>query len=242
MLYIDGEMTINFSGLSAGSVVIDRVVMPADSLLTFRRSGGEKITIRELYTTQSSVIIGLDHAAITNGVTVYEPIVEAVEVKRISSSEATVTFTSDETGSYYYMVTDRWMEEPQIDTSGEGEPCIADEELTLHLTGACRRQAVCVRHSKGYPERGQLSGHDLHSRLSRSAPDGRRQPSGIVGDADDREPLRPDGTGGEPTQTGQGRMSGGTHQREKQTNAHAGSLFSGMGVFSAIAAVSDVFL
>lgn len=135
MLYIDGEMTINFSGLSAGSVVIDRVVMPADSLLTFRRSGGEKITIRELYTTQSSVIIGLDHAAITNGVTVYEPIVEAVEVKRISSSEATVTFTSDETGSYYYMVTDRWMEEPQIDTSGEGEPCIADEELTLHLTG-----------------------------------------------------------------------------------------------------------
>ena len=78
MLYIDGEMTINFSGLSAGSVVIDRVVMPADSLLTFRRSGGEKITIRELYTTQSSVIIGLDHAAITNGVTVYEPIVEAV--------------------------------------------------------------------------------------------------------------------------------------------------------------------
>lgn len=107
MLYIDGEMTINFSGLSADSVVIDQLVMPADSLLTFKRNGWEKITIHELYTTQSSVIIGMDHAVLTNGVTVYEPIVEATEVERLSPSEATVSFTSDETGSYYYMVADR---------------------------------------------------------------------------------------------------------------------------------------
>lgn len=145
MLYIDGEMTINFSGLSADSVVIDQLVMPADSLLTFKRNGWEKITIHELYTTQSSVIIGMDHAVLTNGVTVYEPIVEATEVERLSPSEATVSFTSDETGSYYYMVADRWMKDPQIDTSGYGELCIADEEITLHLTGLSRgRQYVYI--------------------------------------------------------------------------------------------------
>ena len=38
----------------------------------------------------------MDHAVLTNGVTVYEPIVEVTEVKRLSHSEATVTFTSDE--------------------------------------------------------------------------------------------------------------------------------------------------
>lgn len=97
--------------------------MPANSLLTITRNGGAKVTIHELYTTQSSLIIGMDHAVLTNGVTVYEPIVEVTEVKRLSHSEATVTFTSDEPGSYYYLVMDRWLEDPQIDTSGEGEPC-----------------------------------------------------------------------------------------------------------------------
>ena len=138
MLYIDGEMTINFSGLPADSVVIDQVVMPADSMLTFKRNGGEKITIHELYTTQSSVLIGLDYAVITNGVTVYEPIVKAARVERLGPSEAAVTFTSDETSTYYYMVSDRWMKNPPIDTSGDGELCIADEETTLHLTGLSR--------------------------------------------------------------------------------------------------------
>lgn len=135
MLYIDGEMTVNLTGLPEGSVTIDRLVMPADSRLTIRRNGGAKLTIHELYTTQSSVIIGMDHAVLTNGVTVYEPIVKAKRVERLSPSEATITFSSDETGSYYYMVSDRWMEEPRIDTSGAGDPCVADEEITLRLTG-----------------------------------------------------------------------------------------------------------
>lgn len=87
----------------------------------------------------------MDHAVLTNGVTVYEPIIEVTEVERLSHSEATVTFTSDEPGSYYYLVMDRWLEDPQIDTSGEGEPCIANEEITLELTGLPRgRQYVYI--------------------------------------------------------------------------------------------------
>lgn len=144
-LYVEGKTTLNLSGMPEGSVVIDRVVMPANSLLTITRNGGARVTIHELYTTQSSLIIGMDHAVLTNGVTVYEPIIEVTEVERLSHSEATVTFTSDEPGSYYYLVMDRWLEDPQIDTSGEGEPCIANEEITLELTGLPRgRQYVYI--------------------------------------------------------------------------------------------------
>lgn len=71
-LYVEGKTTLNLSGMPEGSVVIDRVVMPANSLLTITRNGGAKVTIHELYTTQSSLIIGMDHAVLTNGVTVYE--------------------------------------------------------------------------------------------------------------------------------------------------------------------------
>lgn len=85
-LYVEGKTTLNLSGMPEGSVVIDRVVMPANSLLTITRNGGAKVTIHELYTTQSSLIIGMDHAVLTNGVTVYEPIIEVTEVERLSHS------------------------------------------------------------------------------------------------------------------------------------------------------------
>lgn len=133
-LYIEEDMTIHISGLLAGDVVIDRVVMPADSVLTITKDGGENLTIGELVTTQSSVIIGADYADI-NSVDVYEPVIEKKEVKRLSHSEAAVTFTSDEAGSYYYAVAGRWEEAPELDTSGKGQPCAANEEITLHLTG-----------------------------------------------------------------------------------------------------------
>jgi hypothetical protein len=133
-LYVDGNMTINISGLLADDVVIDRVIMPANSVLTVTKNGGENITIGELITTQSSVIIGSDYVNII-AVDVYEPLIAEKEVKRLSHSEATVTFTCDETGSYYYAVAGRWEKAPTLDTSGEGQPCSANEEITLHLTG-----------------------------------------------------------------------------------------------------------
>lgn len=219
-LYVEGKTTLNLSGMPEGSVVIDRVVMPANSLLTITRNGGAKVTIHELYTTQSSLIIGMDHAVLTNGVTVYEPIIEVTEVERLSHSEATVTFTSDEPGSYYYLVMDRWLEDPQIDTSGEGEPCIANEEITLELTGLPRGRQYVYIVVKDPHGRGERSGHDRHSRLSRSAPDGRRQPAGMVGGADGREPLRPDGADGKPPQARQGQVSDSPHLNER--SAHAG--------------------
>ena len=41
-LYVEGKTTLNLSGMPEGSVVIDRVVMPANSLLTITRNGGPR--------------------------------------------------------------------------------------------------------------------------------------------------------------------------------------------------------
>ena len=49
-LYVEGKTTLNLSGMPEGSVVIDRVVMPANSLLTITRNGrGQGHDPRALY-------------------------------------------------------------------------------------------------------------------------------------------------------------------------------------------------
>ena len=54
---------------------------------------------------------------------------------RNTRTEAQVEFTSDTTGEYYYAVTDPSvsMETPDIDTSGPGTPCTANETVTVTL-------------------------------------------------------------------------------------------------------------
>ena len=52
---------------------------------------------------------------------------------RDSETTATVKFTSDEAGSYYYVVNDSIAAPDSIDTSGEGASCNANEETTITL-------------------------------------------------------------------------------------------------------------
>ena len=62
------------------------------------------------------------------------PALAAGAVSRISDSAATVTFTSDEAGSYYYEVVDSGDPAPTIDTTVSGVSCAAGEQ-TISLTG-----------------------------------------------------------------------------------------------------------
>ena len=52
---------------------------------------------------------------------------------RDSETTATVKFTSDEAGSYYYVVDNNATAPGSIDTSGEGSSCNANEETTITL-------------------------------------------------------------------------------------------------------------
>ena len=52
---------------------------------------------------------------------------------RDSETAATVKFTSDEAGSYYYVVDNSETAPDSIDTSGEGTSCSANTEATISL-------------------------------------------------------------------------------------------------------------
>lgn len=62
------------------------------------------------------------------------PSVTVGDVWRTTRTEAQAEFTSDTTGSYYYIVTPVQEEIPEIDISGEGTPCTASEKVTLTLS------------------------------------------------------------------------------------------------------------
>ena len=61
------------------------------------------------------------------------PTLKAGEVSRISDTSATVKFTSNEAGSYYYEVVNSGENQPTIDTAGTGTSC-ASGENTIFLT------------------------------------------------------------------------------------------------------------
>jgi hypothetical protein len=63
------------------------------------------------------------------------PVLMAGGISRTSASEATVTFTSDEAGTYYYAVVDDGAAAPSVDTSGTGTACQANTTGTISLTG-----------------------------------------------------------------------------------------------------------
>lgn len=62
------------------------------------------------------------------------PVLTAATATRTGDAAATVRFTSDEAGTYYYAVVDDGAEAPSIDTTGSGNACDTAEQ-TLSLTG-----------------------------------------------------------------------------------------------------------
>ena len=65
---------------------------------------------------------------------------------RTSETNATVTFTSDEAGTYYYEVVESGAGEPTIDTTGTGTPCDTTEQTIFlnSLTGAGAKELYIV--------------------------------------------------------------------------------------------------
>ena len=65
---------------------------------------------------------------------------------RTSETNATVTFTSDEAGTYYYEVVESGAGEPTIDTTGTGTPCDTTQQTIFlnSLTGAGAKELYIV--------------------------------------------------------------------------------------------------
>lgn len=61
------------------------------------------------------------------------PVLTAGTVSRTSESAVTVTFTSNESGFYFYALADHGEAAPAIDTTGKGMACAAGKQTTLTL-------------------------------------------------------------------------------------------------------------
>ncbi|NLA11173.1 MAG: LPXTG cell wall anchor domain-containing protein [Firmicutes bacterium] len=79
------------------------------------------------------------------------PVLTAGLAKRTADTGATVTFTSNEAGSYYYAVADSGAPEPEVDTGGSGTACTAAEtEITLDgLTPGTKEIYIKVKDAAG---------------------------------------------------------------------------------------------
>ena len=75
-----------------------------------------------------------------------EPVLTAGTVDRTSDTAATVKFTSNEVGAYYYAVVDADAEAPTIDTTVAGTPCDTTEQtITLTLTAGAKDVYIVVK-------------------------------------------------------------------------------------------------
>lgn len=79
------------------------------------------------------------------------PVLTASSVNRISDTEATVKFTSDEAGQYYYEVVPVGLQEPDIDTSSSGTACDTGEQTIFlnSLTAGAKYIYIVVKDTAG---------------------------------------------------------------------------------------------
>ncbi len=79
------------------------------------------------------------------------PALTAGAVSRVSDRAATVTFTSDEAGSYYYEVVDSGAAAPAIDTTVAGVSCAAGEQTIslTNLTAGAKDIYIAVKDAAG---------------------------------------------------------------------------------------------
>jgi aspartyl/glutamyl-tRNA(Asn/Gln) amidotransferase C subunit len=79
------------------------------------------------------------------------PVLTAGAASRISDTNATVTFTSNEAGQYYYAVVEKDADEPVIDTGGSGTACDTTEQtITLDsLTPGAKDIYIVVKDAAG---------------------------------------------------------------------------------------------
>jgi LPXTG-motif cell wall-anchored protein len=78
------------------------------------------------------------------------PTLTVGSVNRLSDTSATVSFTSDEAGTFYYNVVDDGEAEPVIDTTGTGNSCTASETtIGLVLTAGAKDIYIKVKDAAG---------------------------------------------------------------------------------------------
>jgi hypothetical protein len=104
---------------SSGKVYL---YLPEDSSVVSIVAGGDEYS-GDIITTSDGLANAVFEIIDTEA-----PIITPGEVNRISDTDATVTFTSDEAGEYYYEVATTGSQQPDIDTSGSGTPCDTSEQ------------------------------------------------------------------------------------------------------------------
>ena len=167
-------ITLNYTGATTGeneyiSVIIadengaqyyGRVAQPADT------DGTVEITIPSgladgtytlyVFSEQYNGDYKTDYASAFDTVTLtvvdtIAPTLTADSASRDSETDATVTFTSDEAGSYYYAVVDSGAAEPTIDTTVAGTSCDTTEQtISLNnLTAGAKDIYIVVKDAAG---------------------------------------------------------------------------------------------
>ncbi len=129
-----------FSVISGSSNTVTAAALGTDTktielMLTTPITYGQTVTVSYIPGTVTAadggVLVAITEYEVTNSVEPIDDIAPALTagtVSRISNTEATVTFTSDEAGEYYYAVTEAGAGAPGIDTSTPGTVCDANEQ------------------------------------------------------------------------------------------------------------------
>ena len=142
---ITGADYYNISEIFTDTLGKIYLYLPQDSTVTSITAAGNTYT-GNIVTTPN----GLANA-VFELVDIISPIITAGDINRVSDTEATVSFTSNESGKYYYQVVEDDESEPSIDTSSTGVICDTSEQtISLDsLTAGAKDIYIVVKDEAG---------------------------------------------------------------------------------------------
>lgn len=133
-IYLAGKSAVTASSLASGAKIGVTAEQPKDGLTVLKAANGSSLKeqakyftydAKDLYTINSN---GQLEKATADDTT--PPTLAEVFAERISDSEANITFTSDEKGTYYYRV-----DNAAVNTSKGGAALEENVDVVLKLTG-----------------------------------------------------------------------------------------------------------
>ena len=169
-----GTVTLNYTGTTTGTNEYISVILADENGAQYygrvaqqtEASGTAEVTIPAglaagtytlyVFSEQYNGDYKTDYASAFDTVTLtvvdtIAPTLTADSASRDSETDATVTFTSDEAGSYYYAVVDSGAAEPTIDTTVAGTSCDTTEQtISLNnLTAGAKDIYIVVKDAAG---------------------------------------------------------------------------------------------
>jgi hypothetical protein len=119
--------------------------LPQDSTVTSAKTADNTYTGNVVTTDDGEA------SAVFEVVDIVPPGLTAGQANRTGAAEATVTFTSDESGEYYYAVTEAGAEAPNIDTSAAGTASDTSEQTIslASLTAGAKDIYIVVKDASG---------------------------------------------------------------------------------------------